>query len=214
MLRRPDSGENEPVTMNRHARTSVITCCLALLSGCSTAALEEQLHSQSLQLDSLQSLCDQLRDDVATTTTQLNDDLQRLAQLESNGTTLQRSLESAESEVDKLWSSDQQVRNEISELRQVDLAQLTGDVSTLTRDVKAAEMSVAAAADVAQNNLLSLNEMTGDLTTIERDVRQVIFTLVEQLEQMKGLLENSVLSIAKQINTLNASTLQGEDAGT
>jgi uncharacterized protein YPO0396 len=75
-------------------------------------------------------------------------------------------------------------------------------------------MSVAAAAAVAQDNLVSLNEMTGDLTTIERDVKQVIFTLVEQLEQMKGLLENSVLSIAKQINTLNASTLQDEDAGT
>lgn len=213
MLRHPDRGENEPVTMNRHARTSVITCCLALLSGCSTAALEEQLQSQSLQLDSLQSLCDQMRDDVAMTASLLDDDMQRLAQLEANNTTLQRSLDSAESEVDKLWNSDQQVRDEISELRQGDLSRLTGDVSMISRGLEDAEDRIAATTGIAQSNQLSLNEMTKLVDQTQGDVDQVIFTLIEQLEQMKELLEKSVLSIADQISTLNASALQDGGAG-
>jgi hypothetical protein len=200
--------------MNRYLRLPAITSCFLLLIGCSTAELEEQIEQQNEKLMSLEALCKNLSREITDTSTQLTADMETKASLESVGA-VSGDLITVQQDVQKLWDSDSEVRQEFSDLRSVELARLTGDISTVVRDIKAAEGRITltindlqVTAGLAQSNSQSLGEMQSLVQQTQGDVDQVVFTLIEQLEQMKDLLQKSVESIAGQIIMLNNSTLK------
>lgn len=198
--------------MNRLARILIFSAPLGLLSCANLAPLEEQLAAQQQHLSQLQSLNDKLSSDIASTRSDLEGAMEALAS--------RSALQDVVTNVSKLQQRDTAVREQLGQTaRKEDLVQLQADVFDLLDVAEAhggrlqtAELRLDEA--VGQTDVLrnSMTDMVGQVEAAQNDVRQIVWTLIAQLEEMRDLMLQSADNLDVQIDNLQGTELGAESS--